>query len=136
MRGLTLWQPWASAIAHGGKDIENRPWPCPDAHLGTRIAIHAGKHYDANGAYYVRERWPEMPSKQEIPYGAIVSVVTVARLERCSRDLARVNAWAFGPWCWLLTDITPLETPPLLPRQSQSVETRQGDRRSAHGSRH
>lgn len=27
LRALTLWQPWASAVAHPGKDIENRGQP-------------------------------------------------------------------------------------------------------------
>jgi len=42
MRALTLRQPWAWAIVHGQKRIENRPWkPWRDI-IGQRIAIHAG----------------------------------------------------------------------------------------------
>ena len=41
MRGLTLWQPWASLIAVLIKLTETRGWPAPDALIGQRIAIHA-----------------------------------------------------------------------------------------------
>lgn len=41
---LTLWPEWAWAIAHMGKDVENRTWPPPQYIIGKRIAIHAGKY--------------------------------------------------------------------------------------------
>jgi len=40
---LTLWQPWATLIALGHKDIENREWAPPQHLIGKRFAIHAGK---------------------------------------------------------------------------------------------
>lgn len=43
MKALTLTCPWAHAIAHWGKNIENRTWQPPRALFGERIAIHAGK---------------------------------------------------------------------------------------------
>lgn len=45
-RALTLWEPWASAIAYGRKRIENRSWAPPSTVQGKRIAIHAGKSLD------------------------------------------------------------------------------------------
>lgn len=39
IRGLTLKQPWAWAVAHLGKDVENRTW---QTHYRGLIAIHAG----------------------------------------------------------------------------------------------
>ena len=41
MKAITIRQPWASLIAHGIKDIENRTWKCPAKHIGTRVLIHA-----------------------------------------------------------------------------------------------
>lgn len=29
MKAISIKQPWASLIAHGIKDIENRTWRCP-----------------------------------------------------------------------------------------------------------
>lgn len=46
MTALTVKQPWADAIAHGGKTTENRTWPVPARHVGARILIHAGAASD------------------------------------------------------------------------------------------
>jgi hypothetical protein len=40
MKGLTVWQPWASAIALGSKRIETRSWHTSKR---GRIAIHAAR---------------------------------------------------------------------------------------------
>lgn len=39
---LTLWPEWAYAVAHLGKDVENRSWPPPQTVIRKRIAIHGG----------------------------------------------------------------------------------------------
>lgn len=44
MKALTLYPEWAWAIAHLGKDIENRDWMPPVSLLSRTIAIHAGAH--------------------------------------------------------------------------------------------
>lgn len=41
MRALTVRQPFAWAIAHGHKPVENRTWAPPLGAVGERIAIHA-----------------------------------------------------------------------------------------------
>lgn len=43
MLALTLKHPWAFAIAHWGKRIENRTWKPPKSLIGKRFAIHGGK---------------------------------------------------------------------------------------------
>ncbi|MFP5360765.1 MAG: hypothetical protein ACLGHM_09750, partial [Actinomycetes bacterium] len=45
MRALTVRQPWAWAIIHGGKDIENRTRNIAGAYRGP-IAIHVAKNAD------------------------------------------------------------------------------------------
>jgi hypothetical protein len=42
-KGLSIAQPWASAIAFGGKDIENRSWR---SHYRGPVAIHASGTLD------------------------------------------------------------------------------------------
>lgn len=49
MKALTVKQPWASLIASGIKGVENRSWKVPKSIQGQRIAIHAGKGFDADG---------------------------------------------------------------------------------------
>lgn len=41
---LTLWPEWTWAVAHFGKDIENRSWAPPARIIGQWLAIHAGAH--------------------------------------------------------------------------------------------
>lgn len=41
-QALTLWPEWAFAIAHLGKDVENRSYPLGD--LPTPLCIHAGAY--------------------------------------------------------------------------------------------
>lgn len=40
---ITIWQPWASLIAHGAKRFEFRKGLPPEGLIGSRVAIHAGK---------------------------------------------------------------------------------------------
>ena len=40
MRTLSIRQPWAWLILHGGKDVENRDWPTT---FRGRILVHASK---------------------------------------------------------------------------------------------
>lgn len=41
-RAITLYQPWASLIALGVKNIETRSWPPPKTLIGERLLIHVG----------------------------------------------------------------------------------------------
>ena len=43
MKALTIKQPWASLIAHGVKDIENRTWKTK---YRGKILIHAAATWD------------------------------------------------------------------------------------------
>ena len=45
MKALSLWQPWANAMATGEKRIETRAWPFPESMAGDYIAIHAAKRW-------------------------------------------------------------------------------------------
>lgn len=47
MRAITVRQPWAWAIIHGGKDVENRSRNIAGAYRGP-VAIHAGLAFDAD----------------------------------------------------------------------------------------
>jgi hypothetical protein len=90
VRALTVQQPWAWAIVHGGKDIENRTqaW----TYRGP-LAIHAGNRWSDRGgrsglvwdALRTRFGWPTGPGSARDdrrpgfdairPLGAIIGVV-------------------------------------------------------------
>lgn len=104
VRGLTLWRPWAAAIVHGPKAVENRHWPAPQASIdaGLWIAVHAGRTYDLDAARFILARWPDV--RDSIPHGDRQGVVGVAKVLRAVRaeDLETPDPWAVGPWCWML----------------------------------
>lgn len=72
MKALTLVQPWAWAVIHAGKDVENRTWRPPESLLGQRFAIHAGKGWDEDGYRWLLDRGLHPPSRDRITRGAVV----------------------------------------------------------------
>ena len=92
MRALTVRQPWAAAIAHGPKRIENRPRPIPAAHLGTTILIHAGLAEDDNAlpAEMIRA-WPRH-------FGAIIAVADLTDCHKAAKPPC------CAPWGFPQTD--------------------------------
>jgi ASCH domain len=113
---LTVWQPWADAIAHGSKRTENRPWPPPAAVIGQVIAIHAGMQVDHGAEPPDGENWPDpgIPLSAR-PRGVIIAV---ARLAGCHRATdPRCMARPCSPWAawvqfhWQLDQVRPLPEP-------------------------
>lgn len=80
LRALTLWQPMAGAIAHLGKDFENRPrWP-PGTLLERALCIHAGMHYEKkHHAYIVEQGLATADQINEVcrVHGAIIAICRV-----------------------------------------------------------
>ena len=117
MRCLSLWQPWASAVALGLKRIETRHW---STNYTGKLAIHAAKRWTGDerdtaamfaGLYDLRLASP--------PLGAIVAT---ARLVRCDRseDILRrgigemeeaFGNYGPGRFGWILDDIAMLAEP-------------------------
>ena len=85
MRILTVRQPWAWAIIHGGKDVENRVRNIAGSYRGP-VAIHAAKerepHVWAHVEQLAGERWPE---EQDVR-GAIIGVVDLCGVHESERD--------------------------------------------------
>jgi hypothetical protein len=107
MRAFTVHRPWAWAIAHAGKDVENRNWKHHFA-PGTPIAIHAGKKWDAEGAEWISAALDiAVPPEPEHPTG----VVAVAKLGECLELATSTSPWAIGEYCWQLTAVRALPTP-------------------------
>lgn len=103
MRALTVRQPWAAAIAHGPKRIENRPKAIPAKHQDTQILIHAGLAEDKNAlpADMIRD-WPRH-------WGAIIAVATLAG---CHQDTGCCRPWGFpDTWHWQLENVRAVPHP-------------------------
>ena len=69
MRTLSVKQPWAYLIASGVKDIENRPWKCPEKYIGQRVLIHASeKPIDKFSQCLTKRQKFNFKNKSNIPY--------------------------------------------------------------------
>ena len=119
-KGLTFIQPWASAIAFAGKDIENRTWR---THYRGPLAIHAGGKLNRDQLQELRrtvrggEKRPLMDwinrgrrgyglAAQESPETShIVAIAMVAGCVEKSPSLWHDR----GYWGWVIAGVVPIE---------------------------
>ncbi|NUR59423.1 MAG: ASCH domain-containing protein [Catenulispora sp.] len=132
MQALTVRQPYAWAIAHAGKTIENRSWSTSYRGL---LAIHAALTFDQVGArsQQMLRAWgtwwldrprkgtqlPKLtPDAQYIERGAFVAVAQLIEVHLAADNCC----WGWGEhpavgdrelFHWQLTGIVPLSTPVL-----------------------
>ena len=105
MLAITVQQPWAWAIMHGGKNVENRTglamWKRA---AGQRIAIHAGKRWSDRGArsglvWQALETygWPVGPDAANrrglFHSGAIIGTVLVFDVHEADPDPTCCDPW-------------------------------------------
>ncbi|MGQ4343514.1 hypothetical protein [Streptomyces sp. SAS_275] len=102
MRALTIRQPWAGAIAHQSKRVENRTWKLPAKHEGARILIHAGAQPDRDAQVY---------GDHLDVYSAIVAIATITGCH-WSDEWQCCGYWAFEKaYHWTLGDVIALPEP-------------------------
>jgi activating signal cointegrator 1 len=120
MKAISLWQPWASAVAVGAKTIETRTWWTP--HRG-RLAIHAAKKDTPE----LREffswkvcdplRRAGFAQFEQLPFGAIIATCRLVECLHatdvdCLTDQERaLGDYSPGRYAWVFEDIEPLEKP-------------------------
>lgn len=102
MRCLTVRQPWAWAIIHGTKRIENRSRPI---HYRGPLLIHAGLSRSCMTPD-VLARVPGASDEPELDYGTLVGVVELVDCVPVSEVSGQ--PYADGPWCWMLRDPRPV----------------------------
>jgi hypothetical protein len=112
IRGLTLWRPWAWAVAHAGKDVENRTWAPPRALVGGLVAIHSGQRWDKDGAAWMQHSLAlrlalRVPEDAADPSGVIIAVARLAGAVESSS-----SQWFVGPFGWQLRDVVPIPPVP------------------------
>jgi hypothetical protein len=70
---ISVKQPWAWCIIHGGKNVENRKWKTK--HRGE-LWIHAGKQFDWEGyAWLMSEGLPVPNDMEKFVQGGIIGKV-------------------------------------------------------------
>jgi len=135
MKALSLWQPWASAIAVRAKRIETRSWATK--YRGP-LLIHAASKRDALVVDGLPTAWqvgwqaalyPLGCPDASLSFGAIVAVCTLSdcrptetfTIDELDRPRTRAGLpigciwtermmgdFSKGRWGWVLTDIQPL----------------------------
>lgn len=112
---LSVRQPWAWAIMHAGKDIENRSWQAVNHSLRQRgrIAIHAAKgmtreeYEDAKET--IERNAPFCPAPHELLRGGIIGTVEVIDVVDDHK-----SPWFFGPRGLVLRSPEPCEFIPAI----------------------
>lgn len=109
MKALSIHQPWAWAILHATKDIENRSWR---TNYRGPLLIHASKSKNSFDAQD-RDEWlcsygVILPHWDELVKGALLGIVD---LVDCLPAADARGSWVEGPWCWKLTHPRPFATP-------------------------
>jgi hypothetical protein len=107
---LAVRQPWAWAIIHAGKDVENRSWArwIRDWKFRGRVAILAslGMTQDeyADGAEFINGLAPgSCPLPHEMIRGAIIGHVEIV-----DNVWSSESRWFFGPGALVLRDPVPV----------------------------
>lgn len=117
MKALSIIQPWASLIAVGIKDIENRTWR---TNYRGEFLIHASaKRLPAGWTALTSEQYAAA-TRLVNPYGKendvkqlpVSAIIGKARLVDCV--LNHPSVWAEkGVWNWVLADVQLFSTPVL-----------------------
>jgi hypothetical protein len=104
MKTLSIRQPWAWLILHGGKDVENRTWA---SRVRGRVLIHASgtmtrAEYDDAAAFVagITHLLPApvtLPEFAALPLGGIVGSVEILRCVAQSE-----SPWFGGPLAFVL----------------------------------
>jgi hypothetical protein len=96
VKALSIKQPWAWLIIHGGKDIENRKWKTK---FRGRFLVHASKGFDHDAAARFADILPN-----ELRGGGIIGSVELVDCVSQSD-----SKWFEGPNGFVLKDPQPLE---------------------------
>lgn len=147
MKAITIWQPWASLLACGGKRFETRSWAT--SYRGP-IAIHAAKKdvFDALALIpvpvalemkkLIGAEWKDLPTGAVIATANLVGCHGICEVQKDRtsprvagyRDCNRIGTWivasdrevSFGDWtpgryAWELSDMKIIAPVPVSGRQ-------------------
>lgn len=120
MRAISLWEPWATAIAKGLKKIETRSW---EPQFRGRVAIHAAKttlHAKTIIHPVFRQYFEPLGiiRTTQLNFGCVVAVCDLVRVEPteiCEREISQreydFGNYDAGRFGWILENIVELTRP-------------------------
>lgn len=110
MKAISVRQPWAHAIVHMGKTVENRTWATK--YRGP-LAIHASgsmsaAEYRRFGEFVEEERIGRVPARSELQLGGIIGIADLVSCVDWS-----TSRWFFGPHAFVLRNVRPVPFVPV-----------------------
>ncbi|MGH8326883.1 MAG: ASCH domain-containing protein [Steroidobacteraceae bacterium] len=114
MKAISLWQPWASAIPLGLKQIETRGWY---THYRGPLAIHAAKRWTPEQREFAfLEHISGRLLPTSLPLGALVATANMVECWRTDQMQVgeierRYGNYAPGRFAWVLRDVVALPKP-------------------------
>lgn len=118
MKALSIRQPWAWAILHAGKPVENRTWW---SKFRGPFFIHASQKFDVDGYDWIqthlhrlriKDGIPEITDQWAFPRGGIVGISNIVD---CVKQHS--SPWFFGPFGLVLRSTMIIE--PVIPLRGQ-----------------
>ena len=92
MKIISVRQPWASLIANGAKDIENRTWP---TRYRGPVLIHASQRADNVTSDEIERRFGVRPPSV-LPLGGVVGITEIVHCVKSHPSKWSANShWAF-----------------------------------------
>ncbi len=119
MKVLSVRQPWAWALIHGGKDVSNRNWLTK---YRGRVAIHAGRTFDMSKAdwhdmsvgLYGEPFYSMARGYNKQPDHVLGAIIGTVEIYDCVPDVACDSPWkASGEdfFCWLVRNPVAMREP-------------------------
>lgn len=109
MRCLSIQNPFAAAIIHGPKRVENRSWKTSLPTQGEWIAVHTGKKPFQNlDRRWFHSLWPSPVFATE--KGVLLGAMFVEKIVPVE-TIKDPCPWTFGPYVWVITDVVALPVP-------------------------
>lgn len=136
MKALSLWQPWASLVALGGKRVETRSWR---THYRGPLLIHATarSRRDILSGTFVEEAaqvlgvadFAPLPRSAVLAIADLVDCVQIGvgsvgcpacaawapHETRCAKREHLFGDYTPGRWAWVLRNVRPVRDPILCP---------------------
>jgi hypothetical protein len=114
MKMITLWEPWASAIALGYKHYETRSWPAPKSLIGKPLGIHASKKKSEDLRWQLEALTDWFPEQfnhlcyDDLPFGCVVAACQLVachpteKMRGLSELEAALGDYSPGRFAWEL----------------------------------
>lgn len=109
---LSIRQPWAWAIIHAGKDVENRTW---STRFRGPVCIHAAAGMTradlAEASAFMAGLGVTVPHSSLFERGGVIGTAEIVDCVRASP-----SPWFFGPYGFILRNARPV---PFIPRKGK-----------------